>query len=70
MQNVQCRKETLAHLTNECSKLAQMEYKNRHDNVPGIVHWSLCEKYDLSHLEQWCRHTAKPAIEMEKVDIL
>jgi len=46
------RKETVAHLTSECSKLAQLGYKKRHDYVPGIVHCSLCEKYGLSHLEQ------------------
>ena len=47
------REDTVAHLTSECSKLAQLEYKKSHDKVTGIVHWSLCEKYGLPRSEQW-----------------
>ena len=36
---------TLYPTASERSKLAQLEYKKRHDEVAGIVHWSLCEKY-------------------------
>ena len=32
------REETITHLTSECSKLAQLEYKKRHDKVNGAVH--------------------------------
>jgi len=46
------RKKTLVHLTSECSKLAQLEYKKRHDKVARIVHWSMCEKYGLPRSEQ------------------
>jgi len=64
------REETVAHLTSECSKLAQLEYKKRHDRVAGIMQWSLCEMYDLLQLEQWYRHMAEPVAEMEKDKIL
>jgi len=64
------REETVAHLTSECSKLAQLEYKKRHDKVAGIVHWSVCEKYGLPRSEQWYRHTAAPVTDMEEVKIL
>ena len=50
------REETATHLTSECSKLAQLEYKKRRDKVTGIVHCSLCEKYGLPRSEQWYRH--------------
>ena len=30
--------ETISHLVSECSKLAQKEYKKRHDNVVRYVH--------------------------------
>ena len=35
-----CREkgESVNHLTSECSKLAQREYKRRHDNVALYVH--------------------------------
>ena len=42
MQNVKNREETVAHLTSEFSKRAQLEHKKRHDKGTGIVHWSLC----------------------------
>jgi len=68
--NCKDREETVAHLTSECSKLAQLEYKNRRDKIAGIVHWSPCEKYGLPRSEQWYRHSAEPVIETEKVKIL
>ena len=34
--------ETVAHVMCECGKLAQTEYKERHDNVAWYVHWQLC----------------------------
>ena len=32
------RDETINHIINECSKLAQKEYKTRHDWVGKVVH--------------------------------
>ena len=39
--------ENITHLTSECKKLAQKEYKRRHDNVACIVHWKLRGLYKL-----------------------
>ena len=36
--------EAISHLVSECGKLAQREYKRRHDNVVRYVHWQLCNK--------------------------
>ena len=35
-----CRKvdESIDHIVSDCSKLAQKEYKRRHDNLGKIVH--------------------------------
>ena len=33
--------ESMGHLVGECSKLAQAEYKHRHDNVPRMIHWNI-----------------------------
>ena len=43
-QNSKCRlcsdrDETINHIISECSKLAQKEYKTRHDNVGKVIHW-------------------------------
>ena len=34
--------ETVAHVVSGCGKLAQTEYKGRHDNVARYIHWQLC----------------------------
>ena len=41
-----CRKvdEIIDHIVSGCSKLAQKEYKRRHDNLGKIVHWKLARK--------------------------
>ena len=39
--------ESVGHLISGCKKLAQREYKGRHDNMARIVHWTLCRKYGL-----------------------
>ena len=41
-----CRKvdESIDHIVSGCSKLAQKEYKRRHDNLGKIVHWKLARK--------------------------
>ena len=36
--------ETIAHVVSECGKLAQTDYKGRHDNVARYIHWQLCGK--------------------------
>ena len=43
-QNSKCRlcsdrDETINHIISECSKLAQSEYKARHDWVGKVIHW-------------------------------
>ena len=36
------RDESIIHLIAKCKKLAQKEYKQRHDNIARIVHLELC----------------------------
>ena len=33
--------ETINHIINECCKLAQKEYKTRHDLVGKVIHWEM-----------------------------
>ena len=37
------RDETVNHVLCKCSKLAQREYKTRHDWVEKVIHWELCK---------------------------
>ena len=36
--------ESVQHITSGCEKLAQKEYKRRHDNVSKKVHSDICKK--------------------------
>ena len=54
-QNSKCRLcgdryETINHIIRECSKLAQKEYKARHDWVGKVIYWEICKKYNLALL--------------------
>ena len=40
--------ETINHIINEWSKLAQKEYKTRHDWVGKVIHWEMCKKFNLT----------------------
>ena len=49
-QNSKCRlcgdrDETINPIISECSKLAQKEYKARHDWVGKVIHWEMCRKF-------------------------
>ena len=48
------RAETDSHITAECKKLAQNQYKNwRHDKVAQVLHWNLSKKFNLECSETW-----------------
>ena len=61
------RGETVSHLVSECSKLAQREYKRRHDNVAKYIHWLLAEKYGFERATNW--YEEKPEGVMESQDL-
>ena len=44
--------ESVQHLVSECEKLAQKEYKRRHDNVAKKVNRDFCKKNGLEHTEK------------------
>ena len=54
-----CKKpkiKTINHIIRECSKLAQKEYKTRHDWVVKVIHWELCKKSKFEHTNKWYMH--------------
>ena len=57
------RGETAHHKTCECKKLAQREYKRRHDTAAKLVHWKLCEKHNLESKEKWHEHCPEGSVE-------
>ena len=59
----------MAHVVSECGKLAQTEYKGRHDNVARYIHWQLCGKCGSERTNSW--YEQKPeGVESENVKIL
>ena len=64
------RDESITHLSAECKKLAQKEYKQRHDNTARIVHLELCQKFGLIGEVKWYNHKPGSVVENYRVKIL
>ena len=62
--------ENVDHVVSGSKKLAQKEFKRRHDNVPKVVHWKLSEKYGLERSEKWHDNTPESVVENERIKIL
>ena len=65
-QNSKCklcsdRDETINHIISECSKVAQKEYKARHDWVGKVIHWEMCRKFQFDHTNKWYMHNPAPS---------
>ena len=67
-----CRKVdgSIDHIVRGCSKLAQKEYKRRHDNLGKIVHWKLDRKCNFEAGHKWYEHEAEIVLENEDYKIL
>ena len=55
---------------NGCQKLANSEYKLRHDRVAAALHWGLCEDYGFGTTTPWYSHYAEKVLENDRVKIL
>ena len=67
-QNSKCRlcgdrDETVHHIISECSKLAQKEYKTRHDWIGKVIHWEVCKTLEFDHINKWYMHNPAPVLE-------
>ena len=67
-QNSKCTRcgdkdETINHIISECSKLAQKEYKARHDWVGKVIHWEMCKKFKFDYTNKWYMHNPAPVLE-------
>ena len=74
-QNWKCRlcgdrNETINHIISECSKLAQKEYKTRHDWVGKVIHWELCKKFKFDHTNKWYMHNPASVLENDTHKLL
>ena len=56
-QNRKCRlcgdrDEIINHIISECSKIAQKEYKTRHNWMDKGIHWEMCKEIEIWPYEQ------------------
>ena len=67
-----CRKvdQIIDHIVGGCSKLAQKEYKRRHDSLGKIVHWELSRKCNFEAGDKWYEHDPESVLENEDYKIL
>ena len=74
-QNSKCRlwrdrDETINHIISECSKLAQKEYKARHNWVGTMIHWEMCRKFQFDHPNKWYMLNPAPLLENDSHKLL
>ena len=74
-QNNKCRlcgdrDETINHVISEYSKLAQREYKARHEWVGKVIHWEMCKKIKFDHTNKWYMHNPAPILENDTHKLL
>ena len=74
-QNNKCRlcgdrDETINHIISKCSKLAQREYKARHDWVDKMILWEMCKKFKFDHTNKWYMLNPAPVLENDTHKLL
>ena len=62
--------ESVQHIVSACGKLAQKEYKRRHDNVARRIHWDISKERGLECTEKWYEHVPEGVVENEDVKLL
>ena len=67
-----CRKldESIDHIVSGYSKLAQKEYKRRHDNLGKTVHCKLARKSNFEAGDKWYEHEPESILENKDHKIL
>eukprot|EP00116_Pleurobrachia_bachei_P008550 sb/3468812/ len=62
--------ESVEHILNGCTKLANGDYKLRHDRVAAALHWGMCKDHGFPAESKWWSHYAEKVLENEKGKIL
>ena len=71
-QNSKCRRcsDRDETIISECCKLAQKEYKTRHDLVGKVIHWDMCKRFKFDHTNKWYMHNPAPVQENDTHKLL
>ncbi|XP_062819964.1 uncharacterized protein LOC134294068 [Anolis carolinensis] len=62
--------ETIDHILSCYKKIAQTDYKQRHNYVAQMIHWNLCLKYHLPATKNWWDHKPAKVLKTEHAKIL
>ena len=52
--------ETVGHLVSACKKMAQTDYRRRHDRMGLRVYWEVCGRLGLTRSAKWYEETPDP----------
>ena len=64
------RDETINHTISRCSKLAQKEYKSRHNWVGKVIRRDMCKKLKLDHANKWHMQNPAPVLQNDTHKLL
>ena len=64
------RVETINHIINECSILAQKGIKTKHDWVGKMIHWERSKKFKFDHTNKWYMHYSAAVQENDAYKLL
>ena len=64
------RDETINRIISEYSKLAQKEYKTRHDWVGKVIHSEMCKKFKFNYTNKSYIHNPSPVLENDTHKLL
>ena len=64
------RDKSITYLIAECKKLAQREYRQRHDTIARIVHLELCQNFGFAGKVKWYNHKPVTFVDNDRVKIL
>ena len=61
--------ESVRYIISGYEKLAQKDYKRRHDNVAIVIHWMLRTKYGFNASEKWYAQKAEGSLENDDMKL-
>ena len=64
------KEEIVDHLVSTCNKIAQTDYKERHNKVVSMLDWNLCKKYLLPAAEKWWERKIEKVLQNNEAKIL
>jgi hypothetical protein len=53
-----------------CTTLAPSEYTNRHNKVPGYIHWTVCKHMGLKVTDRYNEHVPETVINVSGTTIM